>query len=86
MALSPKEIKVLTLAALGYSDKEIGVKLNIKYGTVRHHMDRLILKLNAYNRTHAAMIYKMINRQWLEEYYEANNNSLDRGRVFSDRV
>lgn len=84
MTLSPKEVQVLTLAALGYSDKEIGQKLRIKYGTVRHHMDRLILKLNANNRTHAAIIYKMQNKDWLEEYYETNNHSLDRRRIFSD--
>ena len=36
MALSPKELKVLTLVALGYSDKEIGVELKIAYGTVRN--------------------------------------------------
>ena len=40
MALSPKEVQVLTLTALGYSDKEIGVKLNIAYATVRNHIDR----------------------------------------------
>lgn len=84
MTLSPKEVKVLTLVALGYSDKEIGLKLNIKYGTVRHHMDRVILKLGAKNRTHAAIIYKMQNKLWLEEYYEENNYSLDRRRVLSD--
>lgn len=82
MTLSPKEVQVLTLAALGYSDKEIAQKLKIKYGTVRHHMDRLILKLNANNRTHAAIIYKMKNKDWLEEYYETNNCSLDCRRIF----
>ena len=72
MALSPKEVKVLTLAALGYCDKEIGNKLNISYGTVRNHMDRIVLKLNARNRT-----YKLNNKNWLEEYYETYSNSLD---------
>ena len=77
MALSPKEVKVLTLAALGYCDKEIGNKLNISYGTVRNHMDRIVLKLNARNRTHAAIIYKLNNKNWLAEYYETYSNSLD---------
>ncbi len=86
MALSPKEVQVLTLTALGYSDKEIGVKLNIAYGTVRNHIDRIVLKLHAQNRTHAVMIYKLLNKNWLEEYHETYRNSLDSGRVLSYRL
>ena len=86
MALSPKEVKVLTLVAMGYSDKEIGVELKIAYGTVRNHIDKVVLKLNAQNRTHAAIIYKLMNKDWLEEFYEENNNTLDRRRILSDRL
>lgn len=85
MALSPKEVEVLTLVALGYSDKEIGIKLNIKYGTVRNHIDRVVLKLNAQNRTHAAIIYKLNNKDWLEDDYETYNITLDCRRVLSYR-
>ena len=60
MVLSPKEIKVMTLVAMGYSDKEIGVELKIAYGTVRNHVDKAVLKLHAQNRTHAVMIYKLM--------------------------
>ena len=67
MALTPKELDVLTLVALGYSDKQISKKLKITYGTVRNHIDKAILKLNANNRTHAAIIYKIKNKNWLEE-------------------
>ena len=42
MALSPKEVEVITLVALGYSDKEICSALKIAYGTVRNHIDRAI--------------------------------------------
>lgn len=77
MELSPKEMEVLTLVALGYSDKEIGLKLKIAYGTVRSHIDKSLLKLNAKNRTNAAIIYKLTNKEWLEEYRETFNNSLD---------
>lgn len=83
MTLSPKEIEVLTLVAMGYSDKQIGVDLKIAYGTVRNHIDRAVLKLNAQNRTHAAMIYKLKNKNWLEELYEENNNTLDRRKLLS---
>ncbi len=34
MTLSPKEIEVLTLVAMGYSDKQIGVDLKIAYGKI----------------------------------------------------
>ena len=40
-------------------------------------IDKAILKLNARNRTNAALIYKMINKEWLGEFYEAYCNSLD---------
>lgn len=86
MALSPKEVKVLTLTALGYSDKEIGVKLNISYGTVRNHIDKIVLKLHAQNRTHAVIIYKLLNKNWLEEYYETYRNSLDCRKILSNRI
>lgn len=86
MALSPKELEVLTLVALGYSDKEIGVELNIAYGTVRNHIDKVVLKLNAQNRTHAVIIYKLMNKDWLEDIYETNNNTLDRRRILSDKL
>jgi len=65
MELSPKELDVLALVALGYSDKEIGKQLNIKYGTVRTHIDRIILKLSARNRGHAVLTYLARYPKWL---------------------
>ena len=56
MELSPKELQVLTLVALGYSDKEVSVQLKLGYGTVRTYLDRIILKLSAKNRTHAVFL------------------------------
>lgn len=84
MILSPKELEVMTLVALGYSDKEIGVELNISYGTVRSHIDRAVLKLRAQNRTHAVMIYKLKNKEWLEDFYETSNYSLDCRQLLSN--
>ena len=81
MVLSSKEVEVLTLAALGYSDKEIGLKLKIAYGTVRSHIDKIVLKLKARNKIHAVIIYKLIHKKWLEEFYETHYNSLDCGNV-----
>ena len=67
MALSDKQLEVMTLVALGYSDKEICVKLKISYGTVRTHIDKSVLKLRARNRTNAIMIYKLTHKDWLED-------------------
>ena len=61
MILSPKEVRVLTLVAEGYSDKEIGVKLKISERTVQSHMTRIILKLDAKNRVNAAVLFFIKN-------------------------
>ncbi len=68
MDLSPKELDVLALVALGYSDQEIGNKLKIQYGTVRTHVQRMVLKLNARNRGHAVLAYIMRNPKWVTEF------------------
>lgn len=65
MKLTPKEIAVITLVASGYSDKEIGLILKISYGTVRDYIDKLVLKLQARNRTHAAILYAKKHAEWL---------------------
>lgn len=70
MNLSPKEKEVLTLVARGYSDKEIGVRLNLTYGTVRTYVDRSIYKLNARNRTNAAVIYSLKNSELILKFYK----------------
>ncbi|MFI3301310.1 MAG: helix-turn-helix transcriptional regulator [Candidatus Gastranaerophilales bacterium] len=61
MRLTPKELEVIALVALGYSDKEIGTKLNISYGTIRTYIDRIVIKLDARNRTNAAAIFVRAN-------------------------
>lgn len=68
MKLSPKELDVLALVALGYSDKEIGRKLKIKYGTVRTHISRIIIKLQARNRGHAVLAYIQKTPEWITEF------------------
>lgn len=61
MNLSPKELKVLTFVAEGYSDKEIGVKLKISERTVQTHLTRIMLKLQAKNRVNAAVVFFIKN-------------------------
>ncbi len=67
MRLSPKEVRVLTLVARGYSDKEIGVKLRISERTVQTHMMRIQLKLDARNRVNAAVLFFIKNPELLEK-------------------
>lgn len=51
--LTPREVQILRLLALGKADRQISVDLNISVKTVNHHVSSIILKLDACNRTHA---------------------------------
>ena len=57
MTLSPKEVKVLTLVAKGYTDKEIGVMLKLSERTVQTYLGRIMQKLSAKNRVNAAVLF-----------------------------
>jgi DNA-binding NarL/FixJ family response regulator len=51
--LSPRELEVLGSLASGKSNKEIGVQLYITEGTVKTHVESLLLKLGVTSRTSA---------------------------------
>jgi LuxR family transcriptional regulator of spore coat protein len=51
--LSPRELEILTWAAKGKTYWEIARILGIAYASVHTHIDRIRLKLNAVNTTHA---------------------------------
>jgi DNA-binding NarL/FixJ family response regulator len=55
-ALSPREIEVLRLVALGNSNKQIAGQLTIVDETVKAHMTNILSKLGANDRTHAVTI------------------------------
>ncbi|WP_263355421.1 response regulator [Acidicapsa acidisoli] len=55
-ALTPAEIRVLRLIAEGYANKEIGAQLSISEETIKSQVRSILSKLNANDRTHAAMI------------------------------
>jgi DNA-binding NarL/FixJ family response regulator len=55
-ALTPREIEVLRLAAQGLANKEIGAKLGTTVGTIKIHIQNILSKLNASDRTHAVTI------------------------------
>lgn len=56
--LTPREEQVLKLVATGCSNKEIARQADMQEKTVKHHMTRIMQKLNARNRTEAAMVLR----------------------------
>lgn len=54
-ALTARERQVLGLVAGGFSNREIGEKLGIAPGTAKAHVERVIGKLGAADRTQAAV-------------------------------
>jgi DNA-binding NarL/FixJ family response regulator len=55
-ALSPLEVRVLRLIAEGNSNKEIAALHSVTEDSVKGHVRNILSKLNANDRTHAAMI------------------------------
>ena len=51
--LTPKENEVLTLLASGLPNKRIASTMNLSSETIKWHMKKLFIKLNAGNRQHA---------------------------------
>jgi len=55
-ALTPKEVEVLKLVAQGFSNKEIAARLGKAAGTIKIHVQNILEKLGASDRTHAVTI------------------------------
>jgi DNA-binding NarL/FixJ family response regulator len=56
MALTAREVDVLILVARGLGNKEVGDVLGTASGTVKAHMQSILSKLGAKDRTHAVTI------------------------------
>jgi two-component system, NarL family, response regulator len=54
--LTPREIEVISLVARGLSNKEIATRLGTADGTIKMHVQNILGKLNAADRTHAVTI------------------------------
>lgn len=57
MRLSKREQEIIELVSYGCSDKEIARQLEISSRTVQTHVTRIVIKLNARNRTNAVATY-----------------------------
>lgn len=56
VSLTPREFEVLQKIAHGRSNKEIAAELNLKEFTVKAHVQSILSKLEASDRTHAVTI------------------------------
>lgn len=54
-SLTPREEEILSLVAEGHSNKEIGRLLSLQEKSIKHVMTRILKKLQARNRTEAAL-------------------------------
>jgi DNA-binding NarL/FixJ family response regulator len=56
VALTRREVEVLSLVARGFGNKEVGDVLGTAPGTVKAHVQSILAKLGAKDRTHAVTI------------------------------
>ncbi|MBM5800010.1 MAG: response regulator transcription factor [Cyanobacteria bacterium K_DeepCast_35m_m2_023] len=53
--LTRRELEVMQQVVMGLNDREIGAALHLATDTVKHHLKQVYHKLNAHNRTRAAI-------------------------------
>ncbi|WP_435278772.1 HD domain-containing phosphohydrolase [Rhodococcus yananensis] len=53
--LTGREVEVLGLVALGYTNRQIAAELHITHKTTRNHVEHLYTKLGVHNRTQAGL-------------------------------
>jgi two-component system, NarL family, nitrate/nitrite response regulator NarL len=56
--LTAREGEILNLVSSGLSNKRVALQLNLHEKTVKHHMTRILAKLNVSNRTEAAIAFR----------------------------
>jgi DNA-binding NarL/FixJ family response regulator len=64
--LTPRELEVLSLAAKGFTNKAIGVQLQISDRTVQGHLAHIFNKLQASSRTEAVM--RAVSLGWISQH------------------
>jgi len=58
LGITPRELEILSLIAVGLTNREIAAKLFVSENTVKTHSSRVFSKLNARRRTEAVRIAK----------------------------
>jgi two-component system, NarL family, nitrate/nitrite response regulator NarL len=53
--LTPREMEVVKMIVVGYSNREIGQKLGVSEQTIKHHLTSAFDKLGVYNRLELAL-------------------------------
>lgn len=56
--LTEREREILELVAGGLSNKHVALKLDLHEKTIKHHMTRILAKLQLNNRTEAALAFR----------------------------
>ena len=62
--LSPRQQQIITLVALGLSDKEISAQLSLSQHTVRTYLDRLFQHLGCRSRARAVALWMGRTEPW----------------------
>jgi DNA-binding CsgD family transcriptional regulator len=57
-SLSPREQDVTALACLGYTNKQIGLRLGISAETVKTHLGNALVKFNLHSRSELGLLLK----------------------------
>jgi DNA-binding NarL/FixJ family response regulator len=57
-SMTQREEETLRLVAKGKSNKEVAIELGLQEKTVKHHMTRILSKLQVRNRTEAAVVLR----------------------------
>ncbi|HEV2036811.1 MAG TPA: LuxR C-terminal-related transcriptional regulator [Candidatus Dormibacteraeota bacterium] len=56
LPLTDRQLEILTLLALGFSEKEVAVRLGISLRTARNHVANLYQRLGLHHRADAVLI------------------------------
>ena len=56
LPLTDRQLEILTLVALGLSEKEMAVRLGISFRTARNHVANVYERLGLHRRSEAVMI------------------------------
>ncbi len=63
--LTHRAVQILNCLALGDTDKQIANHLQISVKTVNHHVNHILVKLKATNRTHAVVKANHDGKSWV---------------------